>query len=181
MLSTSIFFSDDDPLHFDSGKAYRPSRFSSALSVFKYGSTTGKTKGTFQNQLPVITVRLQSNPIPDHLVLHSQLEIKGIDGTLFSDKGDSGAMVMIDGHNGGPLCIGIVEGGTSYGTTVVTPIVQILDKMDVSSLKCFEADHLRNSLRTLEETTRSLVETTRRLEQKSDEILSYIRQTNVRP
>lgn len=144
------------------------------MNVFKYGSKTGKTSGHFINHTPLVTISTQAGVFPANLTLYNQLEIIGTDNTPFSDKGDSGSLVMIEGPNGERFCVGIVEGGTSYGSTIVTPVGPILEQLNVSSLTCFQADHIRDSVRRLE----------RNLEQTKNEILlaiNDIKQTNQRP
>lgn len=160
-----FLYSDEDRLRFDSGKAYGPSRLYNEMEVFKYGSTTGKTSGKLLKQSPVITVRLLADQFPANLVMHNQLEIKGIN-EVFADLGDSGASVLIDEHNEELFCVGIVEGITSYDITIVTPIGPVLEKLNVPSLKCFDADQIRNSVRRLES---SLVQTNHHIQQTKKE------------
>jgi hypothetical protein len=86
--------------------------------------------------------------------LFKQIEVKTHTHDLaFADRGDSGALVFLAENNSQYSCLGIVEGGTTYGTVVVTPIVPILEELKVHCLKSFESEinlsHIGNQIQTI--------------------------------
>ncbi|XP_053395009.1 uncharacterized protein LOC128555734 [Mercenaria mercenaria] len=114
--------------------------------VVKFGSQTELRDGIIE--FDIVSVKeLNSYPLAiennSFIKLHKQIEVSPkTQHILFADKGDSGALVfLVDDHSSENTCIGIVEGGTSYGSTVVTPIVPILEELKVSGLKCFDSEN----------------------------------------
>ncbi|XP_060555803.1 uncharacterized protein LOC132716510 isoform X2 [Ruditapes philippinarum] len=88
------------------------------------------------------------------ITLFNQIEVENYTpGLPFADQGDSGALVFVVDNNSQHTCIGIVEGGTTYGTVVVTPIVPILEELNVPGLKSFEKEttlsHIHDNINNL--------------------------------
>ncbi|XP_062587312.1 uncharacterized protein LOC134248945 [Saccostrea cucullata] len=87
------------------------------------------------------SIELLSNPSASSgFYYYSQLEINHIKGLKdFAQPGDSGALVFqIDSQECDKddklVCIGMVVGGTSIDTTVVTPIASVLEELNVKLL-----------------------------------------------
>ena len=111
--------------------------------VFKFGSETELRDGIIE--FDTVSVKeLDSYPLAFGyavIKLFKQIEVKPLsDGLPFADKGDSGALVFLVERNTKHAYIGIVEGGTTYGTVIVTPIVPILEELNVPCLKCFDTE-----------------------------------------
>ncbi|XP_053390958.1 uncharacterized protein LOC128553801 [Mercenaria mercenaria] len=111
--------------------------------VIKFGSKTELRAGIIEFGTMAVK-ELNSYPLATgyfSIKLHKQIEVRPQNTSFaFADKGDSGSLVFLVGDNSSEhTCIGIVEGGTSYGTVVVSPIVPILDELKVSSLKSFDS------------------------------------------
>ncbi|XP_060601733.1 uncharacterized protein LOC132754986 [Ruditapes philippinarum] len=111
--------------------------------VIKFGSKTEITHGIMK--FDTISVKLLDKYPFVHeyapIKLFKQIEVAApSNGIPFAEKGDSGAPVFVVEKNSQTKCIGIIEGGTSYGTVVVTPIVPILAELDVPCLKSFDTE-----------------------------------------
>ncbi|XP_062618669.1 uncharacterized protein LOC134280282 [Saccostrea cucullata] len=108
----------------------------------KCGARSGLTKGSLSVNGMAARCRdahlcLTNPPSQNAQVYLSQLENTGIPPKPFALQGDSGALVFqVDPRNNEDgddhlFCIGMVVGGTSYYTTVVTPIEPILESLNV--------------------------------------------------
>ncbi|XP_053378860.1 uncharacterized protein LOC123526246 [Mercenaria mercenaria] len=150
-------FHAHDDVRFDSGKPHGFSRINND-PVVKFGCTTNKTVGQFVLNEPSICVKTISHTLDVGdcmLTLHNQLEVKSIEvqqnsePRKFADFGDSGSLVLMKrrDRDGEYTCVGMVEGGTSYGTTIVTPITPVLEALNVTTLKSFETAKLSGELR----------------------------------
>ena len=100
--------------------------------LIKSGTSTGLTQGFFK--LNGLEVRVHDGPLSygdgtsRNVVMRGQYEIQKQMYPYFFDKGDSGSAVFVkDGTK--LICIGLAIGITSFGTTVVTPIGEILDAL----------------------------------------------------
>ncbi|XP_060560066.1 uncharacterized protein LOC132720096 [Ruditapes philippinarum] len=125
--------------------------------VVKFGSTTELRDGKIIFDAMGVK-ELESCPLFSGcatITLFNQIEVKDhTHGLPFADRGDSGALVfVVDDNNSQHTCIGIVEGGTTYGTVVVTPIVPILEELNVPCLKSFETEinlsHIHDNINNL--------------------------------
>ncbi|XP_060601543.1 uncharacterized protein LOC132754833 [Ruditapes philippinarum] len=150
-------FHGNDDMAFDSGKSHDVSVLND-VPVVKLGSTTHKTTGQFIMKEPATTVRTltyRANVGNHEITLHNQLEVMPhkwfSKGNRFSKPGDSGSLVFME-RSDEYICVGMVEGGTSYGTSIVTPILPILQACGVNSLKSFETANLYKHLSNLTST-----------------------------
>ncbi|XP_053394969.1 uncharacterized protein LOC128555724 [Mercenaria mercenaria] len=112
--------------------------------VVKFGAKTEFRNGVIEfDRLSVKHLNCSLQNEYTTITLHKQIEVRPqILSVAFAEPGDSGALVFLGGENDSEhTCIGIIEGGTTNGTVVVTPIVAILDELKVSSLKSFEAEN----------------------------------------
>ncbi|XP_062578680.1 uncharacterized protein LOC134240617 [Saccostrea cucullata] len=111
----------------------------------KSGTSSGFTKGYLKlNGLAVKyhdpSIPFSNSPSFCGFHYYSQLEINHLKGLKdFAQAGDSGALVFQIDPQGCDkddklVCIGMVVGGTSFGTTVVTPIASVLDELKVKFL-----------------------------------------------
>ncbi|XP_053389917.1 uncharacterized protein LOC128552872 [Mercenaria mercenaria] len=137
---------------FDSGKSCGFSHIGDNEAI-KFGPVTDKTTGKFELQTNTTCVKTISEHW-DHgnfrITLNNQLCVKSADSNgqpkSFAAEGDSGSLVFIKDSRGEFVSVGIVEGGTSYDATVVTPIKPILQKIGVHSLKSFEKEKIEQKL-----------------------------------
>ncbi|XP_045178974.2 uncharacterized protein LOC123538739 [Mercenaria mercenaria] len=132
---------DGEELRFNSGKTYGLSRINK-WPVVKFGRTTDKTSGIFVSTLPLVSARTMKYIWDDgecSITLHNQFEIQSVESNKkFADFGDSGSLVFMKDETGEYVCVGMVDGVTSYGITIVTPITPILDQFKVFRLKSFQ-------------------------------------------
>lgn len=102
-------------------------------TVVKYGAETRHTVGILRSCGSAVHKRSPSFNLNDKVQLHQQLEILAIkDGRPFAAEGDSGALVFLFSRTGDKTCIralGLLVGGTTYGSTIVTPIWAVLKKL----------------------------------------------------
>ncbi|XP_060605435.1 uncharacterized protein LOC132757952 [Ruditapes philippinarum] len=123
--------------------------------VIKFGSKTELSHGIIKfDTISVKTLEACIGHENVSIKLLKQIEVKAqSNGIPFAKNGDSGAPVFVVEENSQNKCIGIVEGGTSYGTVVVTPIVPILAELDVPCLKSFDTEkelsNIQNKINTL--------------------------------
>ena len=117
--------------------------------LLKSGTSTGLTRGFFK--LNGLEVRIHNGPLSygdgtsRDVVMRGQYEIQKQVYPYFFDKGDSGSAVFVkDGNE--LICIGLAIGITSFGTTVVTPIGEILDALGLleNQVTKFNRDVLMN-------------------------------------
>ena len=92
--------------------------------VRKCGRTTALTRGFVADMDATVRVRYPSGAV----LLADQLSVKGLDGVLFSDHGDSGSLVVdeLTRRPVGLLCAG------SLNFTLVTPIGRVLEGLGLS-------------------------------------------------
>jgi hypothetical protein len=120
----------------------------------KWGAKSGFTRGMLR--LAGAAVRWADEPYdignpssPSSVMYYNQLEIQGI-GCPFALPGDSGALVFqldpaqTEGEEHQLHCIGMVVGGTSTGTTLITPIRPILQALNVKMHK-FSSEQMDDS------------------------------------
>ncbi|XP_062595933.1 uncharacterized protein LOC134257316 [Saccostrea cucullata] len=125
-----------------STRDYRKENTKRTNLCIKFGARSGLTKGFLC--VNGMTARCRdeqmylTNPASGSTCLYrSQLEFGGIATKPFAVEGDSGALVFqVDPKSSEEeddklFCIGMVVGGTSYCTTVVTPIESILESLNV--------------------------------------------------
>ncbi|XP_060556030.1 uncharacterized protein LOC132716726 [Ruditapes philippinarum] len=168
---TGTFLGHDD-MRFNSGKSYGLSRINDA-PVVKIGSTTHETVGIFKMSSPAVSVRPLSIIDARSLkfTLHNQLEVCPLtDRYAFSERGDSGSLVFMkrSDEDNEYICVGMVEGGTDYGTTIVTPITSILQACGVDSFKSFETANLSEDLKNVE------TRITNTMDQKFSEVMDKL-------
>ena len=100
-------------------------------NVAKYGAGTGHTSGTVRLFGPAVRV---TSYVPE-VLLHQQFEIvSSLPNEAFSKEGDSGALVFLlsDLNSGLNIrALGLLVGGTSHNTTIVTPIWAVLGKFNL--------------------------------------------------
>jgi hypothetical protein len=122
------------PYSFETGKTCGVTRFREK-DLFKFGCKSDLTVGRIR------MTPLSARSCPElfcggfRIKLYNQLEVNT---EKFATYGDSGSLVFCKGMSGHFECIGMVEGGVSYKTCVLTPIQSILATLKVSSLKNFE-------------------------------------------
>ncbi|XP_062575472.1 uncharacterized protein LOC134237379 [Saccostrea cucullata] len=145
-------YGEEKPLLYSSG-AYRDYRLNKEHdernnTCIKVGANTGLTRGLLT--VNGITAKYLHGTIigepntPPGEDYYAQLEITGPGNMVFSQGGDSGALVFqVDppkekGGNDNLVCIGMIVGGTSYHSTVATPICAVLEKLKVQLKKFSE-------------------------------------------
>lgn len=166
---------DDVQDFFNTGKVFSPINCSQDSLFLKYGAFSGKTTGTFFNRLPVDTVRLaaRSDPGLYTIELWNQISIRSTEERPFGVLGDSGSLVMVPGEHCETLCVGIFEGiSLDDSKTFVSPIGPVLEKLNVSSFKCFQQNELLA-------TVRAFGQRLDQLEQNTDQILHAVNRLNV--
>jgi hypothetical protein len=132
------------PNTFETGKTCGVSR-ALEKDLFKFGCKSDLTQSRFYST-PICVNKpfVFDNGFPIRLL--NQLEIAGGE---FAKKGDSGSLVFCKGMSEDFECIGMVEGGTSYNTCIVSPIQSILAALKVSCLKEFESIKTKNELKAI--------------------------------
>lgn len=92
-------------------------------NVEKWGRTTGFTRG----RITAIRVNVPDVAYPSglYLTLTDQLEIEG-DDTLFSQAGDSGALIV---RSGDQTVVAQLNGGDEYGYSFASPMSTVLGTM----------------------------------------------------
>ena len=99
--------------------------------MVKYGAATGFTRGKIKSFGNSVCKWNPNNHLTDHVRLHQQIEIFHEDGTKsFADNGDSGALVLLISENDrvkNVYGLGMIVGGTTYGSCIVTPIWAVID------------------------------------------------------
>ncbi|XP_021359687.1 uncharacterized protein LOC110454497 isoform X1 [Mizuhopecten yessoensis] len=130
----------DDLPYFNSGKIHmNPNTIDSDKRMVKFGSETHVTRGTLISEGTVVTPVSTEMGLFGHtgrkVLMRNQMEIAGLTshGAVFQ-PGDSGSGVFFVDRTGMGqelTCIGMAIGSTSNGTAVVTPIVDILDALQL--------------------------------------------------
>lgn len=139
------------PYTFESGKTCGVTRFMEK-DLYKFGCTSDLTVGRLKTT-PVCVRSFEFKSIGFTLKLCNQLELR-TEG--FATHGDSGSLVFCEGMSGDFECIGMVEGGVSYKTCILTPIHSILTALKVSSLKEFESTKRKKQLDAIENRVSSI-------------------------
>ncbi|KAL3886982.1 hypothetical protein ACJMK2_026938 [Sinanodonta woodiana] len=105
-----------------------------AKEIFKCGYKTGMTNGRLHSDYFIFR-----NNINGHIFhrTYNQIEIKNCISQQFSERGDSGALVMVDNEDNinDLSAIGLLVGSTSYHTTIASPIGDVLEKLNIPSRK----------------------------------------------
>ncbi|XP_060590256.1 uncharacterized protein LOC132745368 isoform X2 [Ruditapes philippinarum] len=146
--------------------------------VTKFGSKTEFRHGTLTFDNTAVK-SLESYPLSFGyavIKLFKQIEVKAYD-LAFAGHGDSGALVFLADNNSQHTCIGIVEGGTSYGTAVVTPIVPILEELKVHCLKSFDSETNLTNIENQIQSMHGDIQTIKCNLQKIDNSLQMIAQS----
>ncbi|KAJ8311557.1 hypothetical protein KUTeg_010912 [Tegillarca granosa] len=117
--------------------------------IIKFGSNTGLTRGAFRLNGVQVRVKRKINlttPInPQTFTMKGQYEIQSVGPKDFFQPGDSGSGVYIVDENKQLHCIGIAIGCTSYRSTIVTPIKDVLEALDLpSKLKTFKPENMQH-------------------------------------
>ncbi|XP_021359653.1 uncharacterized protein LOC110454474 [Mizuhopecten yessoensis] len=130
----------DDLPYFNSGKIHmNPNTIDSDKRMVKFGSETHVTRGTLISEgtvvTPVSTEMGLFSQTGKKVLMRNQLEIAGITSHgAFFQPGDSGSGVFFVDRTGMGqelTCIGMAIGSTSNGTAIVTPILDILDSLQL--------------------------------------------------
>ena len=112
--------------------------------------------------------------------------------SAFADEGDSGSLVHLVSENNGEQsirAIGMLVGGTTYGTGIVTPIWAILDNFDLpNQLLASDDQRIRKLYRGMTDVKTELtsIKTERvniktELSSKIDSLLSLIHRNTPNP
>ncbi|XP_053392231.1 uncharacterized protein LOC123539328 [Mercenaria mercenaria] len=137
-------FDENRPLTYNSGVVCEASSISPRTEVFKYGMTTGITRGSFALQGAVVRKeRNEGNRHSFGYSLKDQLVVLQIGMEPFAEPGHSGALVLIEGDHHDSVAIGIVEGGIK-GRVFVTPICDILRAFGCSDLEMYKFNNSNN-------------------------------------
>lgn len=97
------------------------------MKVEKFGRTTGHTKGKITTRNLDLKVDFDGKDIE----FRDQFEIKGNNGAMFCDGGDSGSLIF---ENETLKAVGLLFAGTDDGTTFATPIKEVLKQFSVKIL-----------------------------------------------
>ena len=103
-------------------------------TVVKYGIGTEHTLGILR--LHGCAVHRHSTHFFPHdsIRLHQQFEVYSVKDKPFANQGDSGAMVFLVSQENTEIklkALGLLVGGTDHGTTIVTPIWAILERLNL--------------------------------------------------
>ena len=161
--------------------------------VVKYGATTGHTFGTVRLFGPAVHAHTTSFiPEQDKVQLHQQLEVfsPSPSDLKFSDEGDSGSLVFLQSDQN-IRALGLLVGGTTYGTTIVTPMWAVLSKLDLplqllnfASGPCMlpprnlTLDNVVKDVENLKSNVLELVGHAQQTDQKMSELVEHANQTD---
>ncbi|WAR16107.1 hypothetical protein MAR_030701 [Mya arenaria] len=124
---------------FETGKSLGSTYFYPDYHCCKYGSATTFTSGEISidfDNYGLLSIKEMKFDKLKPIVLHKQYEIAPLSENMpFADFGDSGAFVYCWRSTCDLVCVGMIVGGTSNGTTVVTPFNSILKQLGVPKLK----------------------------------------------
>ncbi|XP_053388480.1 uncharacterized protein LOC128551609 [Mercenaria mercenaria] len=128
-ISNMSEFGQGYPFHYSSGKYVGMKKLTHTTDVYKYGCTSGLTKGRcFVHGSSVRTNKLQERGYGIDITLYNQIEIASITPKQpFAVQGDSGAVVLVrDGND--LAAVGLFEGRMEH-YFVVTPIEDIVREL----------------------------------------------------
>jgi hypothetical protein len=97
------------------------------MKVEKFGRTTGHTKGKVSTRNLDLKVDFDGIEVE----FQDQFEIKGNNGTMFCDGGDSGSLIF---ESASSRAVGLLFAGADDGTTFATPINNVLNEFSVRIL-----------------------------------------------
>ncbi|XP_060585530.1 uncharacterized protein LOC132741399, partial [Ruditapes philippinarum] len=127
-------FDASNPLCFNSGEVCETNEIKRRTEVYKFGMSSGITRGSFALQGAVVRKsQMQGHCHGFGFRLMNQIVVLKIGENPFAEPGDSGALVLIEGRQDS-IAIGIVEGGMN-GRVFVTPICDILRAVGCTELK----------------------------------------------
>lgn len=138
LLLSIIFigFSKEEPMEFNSGEIVHDfEEIKCPCTVVKYGIQTGHTIGILHSCGSAVHKRSPSFNPDDRIQLHQQLEVfarKDDQDQPFAAEGDSGSLVFLLSHTDNKTnirALGLLVGGTNYGSGIVTPIWAVLKKL----------------------------------------------------
>jgi hypothetical protein len=133
-FTLSSGFDASNPLCFNSGAVSETSQIKRRTEVYKFGMSSGITRGSFDLQGAALRKgQMQGHCQGFGFNLKNQMIVLQIGGNPFAKPGDSGALVLIEGEEDS-TAIGIVEGGMN-GRVFVTPICDILRAVGCKELK----------------------------------------------
>ncbi|XP_052813612.1 uncharacterized protein LOC128240778 [Mya arenaria] len=127
----------EQEITFNSGEIRDETQLHINDKCYKVGCVTGMTEGRLKFNDSFTHVKtFEFGGKKCAVTLPNQYEIEN-NGSIFSDNGDSGALVFCEDYQANLVCIGMVEGGTDNGNVAVTPIAAVLDALGVTKLKDF--------------------------------------------
>ncbi|KAL3862078.1 hypothetical protein ACJMK2_008073 [Sinanodonta woodiana] len=129
-------FSTDSPMQFPSGHCTKIEDRMEGCEVVKFGATSGITRGLISHNC-LHAKRSDVKDLAFKDVMYNQMEITSLDGfDGFAQQGDSGAIVFMAyrGNRRQLVAVGMVIGGTTSNTTVVTPILDVLKALGLRNL-----------------------------------------------
>ncbi|KAK3591052.1 hypothetical protein CHS0354_026066 [Potamilus streckersoni] len=132
-------FTADSPMEFPSGHCTKIEDRMEGCEVVKFGATTDITRGLIAHNC-LHARRSHVTDMAFKEFMYNQMEITPLHGFhRFAQKGDSGAIVFMAkrGNRNKLVAVGMVVGGTTSDTAVVTPILDILKALDLKYL-CFK-------------------------------------------
>ncbi|XP_052764628.1 uncharacterized protein LOC128206300 [Mya arenaria] len=163
---------------FETGKSLGSAYFYPDYHCCKYGSATSFTSGEISSDFDndgLLSIKEMKFDELKPLVLHKQYEIKALSmDKSFADFGDSGAFVYCWRSTDDLVCVGMIVGGTSYDTTVITPINSILKTLGVPKLKNFRKIKSEQLLKQLDAKVDQLESKFDNMQSGINEILHYL-------
>lgn len=134
--SSASGFTDVNPMEFPSGHCTKIEDAMEGCEVVKFGATTGITRGLIAHNC-LYTKRSDFKNLAFKDAMFNQIEVIPLQGFHgFAQKGDSGALVFMAnrGNRNDLVAVGMVVGGNTLNTTVVTPILDILKALGINNL-----------------------------------------------
>ncbi|KAK3600417.1 hypothetical protein CHS0354_023625 [Potamilus streckersoni] len=124
-------YESDSQMEFSSGQCIQISEYREGCEVVKFGATTGITRGLLAHS-SLHAKRSNMPGLAFKNFMYNQMEIEPLKhANGFALPGDSGALVFMAkrGNRKKLVAVGMVVGGTTSNTTVVTPILNILNAL----------------------------------------------------
>ena len=103
--------------------------------VIKIGSQSGLTRGSLYLNGVYVRTNNREMVLPDEkkVEFFNQMEIQSHYGSkAFFELGDSGSLVFMPLKNNELHCIGLAIGKTSYLSCIVTPIDEVLRRLELN-------------------------------------------------